>query len=531
MTATSITLFDCTFRDGGYYTNWDFSDALLERYLDAMRTARDIRSIEIGYRSPAKKQYFGRFFHLPRGLAEHCRARLRPDQRLAIMLNEKDVTPETVKDLIGDLTGVVNTIRFAVAPSKIGFAIELADACDQLGFSVGLNIMYLNTYVRKASILEPLARAKTEAVALVDSYGGCMPDEVRDTVAEAKALLPHPIGFHGHDNISLAFANSLAALEGGATTLDTTVAGMGRGAGNAKTELALSYLATRHGSEVDYSRLSAVVDMFARMQKEYEWGTNLAYMISGFAGLPQADVMDWLGTRRYSLSSIIAALRFQGGGEIDEKVYPDLSTSPLRAQLAGAPALVIGGGESVIEHLDALKTLAANSNMTVVHSTTRRAALFDDLAVPQIYCLAGQELERLSTDAERAILYRENRHVVTPEAPRLMGAVPPLDNVYQVPHWVEENARERLGPVTDEPPLALAFASTDAIGASEVYLAGFDGYRNASASEQANALDVQAALTLATSRWPERRIVSVTPTSYNVPCMSAYALCQTQRIA
>jgi 4-hydroxy 2-oxovalerate aldolase len=531
MDTRTITLFDCTLRDGGYYTDWDFGDALLERYLDAMRTAADIRSVEIGYRSPAKETYFGRFFHLPRSLAQHCRDRLRPDQRLAIMLNEKDVRPESVKGLIGDLAGVVNTIRFAVAPSKIGLAIELADACDELGFSVGLNIMYLNTYVRKAAMLAPLARAKTEAVALVDSYGGCMPDEVRDTVAEARAVLPHPIGFHGHDNIGLAFANSLAAIEGGATTLDTTVAGMGRGAGNAKTELALSYLAARCGSELDYSRLSAVVDLFVQMQKDYEWGTNLAYMISGFAGLPQADVMDWLGTRRYSLASIVAALRFQGGGEVDDKVYPALSDSPLRAELGGRPALVIGGGESVVEHVDALKTLAVGSNMTLVHSTTRRAALFDDLSVPQVYCLAGQELNRLSTDAERAILFRENRHVVTPEAPRLVGSAPHSANVYQVPHWVEENARERLGPVTDEPPLYLAFASTEAIDASDVYLAGFDGYRNASASQQANARDVQAALTLAETRWPHRSIVSVTPTSYNVACVSAYALSQTARTA
>lgn len=529
MAAKTITLFDCTLRDGGYYTDWDFGDALLERYLDAMHAAADIRSVEIGYRSPPKQKYFGRFFHLPRSLAQHCRNRLRPDQRLAIMLNEKDVRPEAIADLVGDLAGVVNTIRFAVAPSKVGLAIELADACDALGFSVGLNIMYLNTYVRNASVLAPLARAKAEAVALVDSYGGCMPDEVRDTVAEVSALLPHPIGFHGHDNICLAFANCLAAIEGGAVTLDTTVAGMGRGAGNAKTELALAYLAARQGSALDYSRLSAAVDVFVQMQKDYEWGTNLAYMISGFAGLPQADVMDWLGTRRYSLASIVAALRLQGGGEVDDKMYPELFGSPLRAELRGRPALVIGGGESVVEHLGALKTLAKSSDMTLVHSTTRRAALFDDIAVPQIYCLAGQELSRLSSDAERAILFRENRHVVTSEAPRLAGSVPHSDNVYQVPHWADEGARERLGPVTDEPPLALAFASTEAIDASEVFLAGFDGYSNANASQQANARDVEAALARAESRWPSRRIVSVTPTRYNVPCVSAYAL--SQRIA
>lgn len=292
MAQSNATLLDCTLRDGGYYSDWDFSDSLLGRYLDAMRSASAVRSVEIGYRSPAKSVYMGRFFHLPRALAERCKAGLRPDQRLAVMLNEKDVRPELIRGLVGDLAGVVDTIRFAVAPNKANFAIELSDACYELGFSVGLNIMYLNTYARKASVLAPLAKAKAEAVALVDSYGGCTPDEVRDTIAEACTILPHPVGFHGHDNIGLSFANSLAAIEGGATSLDTTITGMGRGAGNTKTELVLAYLATRFGHEVDFNRLSTLVETFVDLQKEFEWGTNLAYMISGFAGLPQADVMD-----------------------------------------------------------------------------------------------------------------------------------------------------------------------------------------------------------------------------------------------
>ncbi|MDD3444503.1 MAG: hypothetical protein PHS60_03780 [Zavarzinia sp.] len=529
MVNSEITIFDCTLRDGGYYSNWDFSDALLEQYLAAMRGARAVRSIEIGYRSPPKTQYLGRFFHLPRSLAERCRAGLRPDQRLGIMLNEKDVRPEMIRGLVGDLAGIVNTIRFAVAPQKANLAIELADACHELGFGVGLNVMYLNTYVRNASVLAPLAAAKAEAVALVDSYGGCTPEEVRDTVAEARTILPQPIGFHGHDNICLAFANSLAALEGGATSLDTTINGMGRGAGNAKTEVALSYLAMRYDREVDFSRLSDAVETFVKMQKEYEWGTNLAYMISGFAGLPQAEVMDWLGTRRYSLASIVAALRYQGGGEIDEHEFPALAGSALPGILGGKPALVVGGGESVLQHAEALKELAVRSNMTLVHSSTRRAAFFDDLAVPQIYCLAGQEIERLRNDEERAILFRDNRHIVVQEAPRFVGAVPRADNVYQVPHWKGGSTRERLGPVTDDPPLGLALASVEAIEASAVYLAGFDGYGNASAADQANARDVQSVMTLAMQRWSDRPFASITPTTYDIPCQSVHALVQVSR--
>lgn len=517
------SVLDCTLRDGGYYTNWDFDQDILDVYLAAMRSASCVSAIEIGYRSKPKRGYSGRFFHVPKSLIAHCRASLRDDQTLAVMLDEKDTRPEDIPALLGDLTGLIGLVRFAIAPARISGARALVEACNALGFPVALNIMYLNTYVEDASVLAPLADSGAAVVALVDSYGGCDPADVARAVAQAKALLPQPVGFHGHDNVSLAFANSVAAVGAGATLIDCTVLGMGRGAGNTKTELMAAYLASRQGRDLDFAAMAAAVDKFTTLHKRYEWGTNLAYMVSGFEGLPQADVMDWLGTRRYSMGSIVSALRQQGSGQVDGRDFADLSQAPSANEVAGKPVLIVGGGATVTDHLDALKLFAIQSGAVIVHSTTRHAALFDDLDLPQVYCLAGQEITRLRGGQED-ILSRAGRLVVVQQAPRLAGSVPDDGAVYQVAHWGDESSRGSLGPVADEPPMDLALAAAESLSAGAVFLAGFDGYADASLADQQNARDVQSALDAAASRWPDRSVRALTPTLYSVGQASVYAL-------
>lgn len=524
MAENLIGILDCTLRDGGYYTNWDFDDRLLGLYLDAMAANPSIYAVEIGYRSPPKGQYNGRFFHVPKRVIDDVRRKLRPDQKIAVMLNEKDCAPEAMEGLLGDLRDDVAIVRFATAPNNLSRGVESAAACTELGFEVGLNVMYMNTYIDKPEVLKPLANAHANYVALVDSYGSCMPGDVTRIFNAAKDILPQPLGFHGHDNISLAFANSIAALESGALCVDATIQGMGRGAGNLKTELAISYLATHTGAAAEFSSLAKAVAAFDDLRREHEWGTNLAYMISGFASLPQADVMNWFGTRRYGLGSIVAALQHQNEKGVDDHGFPDLAASPLAKKLAGRPVLVVGGGESVNEHVEALKDLARKRNAVIIHSTTRRAAALDSAEGVQFYCLAGQELQRLRDGPD--LLARPNRYAIVQEPPRLKGTAPAGQNVYQVGRWLPEGARGDLGPVADEPPLDLAFAVANALEASAIYLAGFDGYRNATLADQQNAQDVQRALDAATQRWRDRTVAAVTPTLYSVASDSVYSLCQ-----
>ncbi|MGH7883773.1 MAG: hypothetical protein ACREN8_12880, partial [Candidatus Dormibacteraceae bacterium] len=89
-----------------------------------------------------------------------------------------------------------------------------------------------------------------DIVYLVDSAGGMFPDEVENYVSAACDRVQIAVGFHGHDNLGLANANTLAAWRAGASFVDTTLRGVGRSGGNANTEKIVAML---HRMQIDDS--------------------------------------------------------------------------------------------------------------------------------------------------------------------------------------------------------------------------------------------------------------------------------------
>ena len=77
-----------------------------------------------------------------------------------------------------------------------------------------------------------------------DSAGYMLPEQVTERIALLRAELPAEveIGFHGHHNMGMAIANSLAAIEAGAARIDGSVAGLGAGAGNTPLEVLCAVL-------------------------------------------------------------------------------------------------------------------------------------------------------------------------------------------------------------------------------------------------------------------------------------------------
>ena len=101
--------------------------------------------------------------------------------------------------------------------------LNMASVCDAKRFAEGGKIV---------------TDAGSQAVYIVDSAGALLPDDVRARVSALREVIPDDvaIGMHAHNNLSMAVANSLAAVGEGATIVDVTLAGMGAGAGNCQME-------------------------------------------------------------------------------------------------------------------------------------------------------------------------------------------------------------------------------------------------------------------------------------------------------
>ena len=124
-----------------------------------------------------------------------------------------------------------------VSKQHISFAKELG--LEAVGFLMMSHMATTEKLLEQASLMESYG---ADVVYVVDSAGALLPHQVKERVQCLHNSLDIPIGFHAHNNLSLAVANSLVAIEQGATRIDGSIRCLGAGAGNTQTEVLVSVL-------------------------------------------------------------------------------------------------------------------------------------------------------------------------------------------------------------------------------------------------------------------------------------------------
>jgi 4-hydroxy 2-oxovalerate aldolase len=124
-----------------------------------------------------------------------------------------------------------------VAPQHIAYSKELG--METVGFLMMNHMAPVDKLVEQAKLMESYG---ADTVYVVDSAGYLLPNQVRERIHALKQSVGVNIGFHGHNNLSLAMANTLVAIEEGATYIDGSVRCLGAGAGNTQTEVLVAVL-------------------------------------------------------------------------------------------------------------------------------------------------------------------------------------------------------------------------------------------------------------------------------------------------
>ncbi len=155
-----------------------------------------------------------------------------------------------------------------------------------------------------------------QGVVLMDSAGTYLPKDVQERISTLVQSLKIPIGFHAHNNLGLAIANSVAAVEAGASILDGTARGFGAGAGNAQLEVIVAVLEKMgYTTGINLYKLLDATDLAEKELlkvlpsiKSISLVSGLAGVFSGFArhverisaqyGVDQRDVFFELGRRK-----------------------------------------------------------------------------------------------------------------------------------------------------------------------------------------------------------------------------------------
>ncbi|MFD1830226.1 hypothetical protein ACFSJS_11170 [Streptomyces desertarenae] len=313
----AVTVLDCTLRDGGYYNDWAFDDVLVESYLAACAEV-GVDVVELGYAGPgdAGRGPYGR---LPDGFPPHLAAALSGDRgtRLAVMVDAGPLLGDRAAEAGSRLaerlaTGPlpIDLVRIAVNHARTAETGALVEAVRSAGFGVCLNLMQIDLADgdRLARAVDAVAgMAPLEAVYIADSLGSMSAERIAALVERFRAGQDAPVGIHAHDNQGFALHNTLAAADAGATWLDATVLGMGRGAGNTRTEQLLAAL----GTPPDRLRplLETAARRFTTLLDKYRWGANPLYALAGMDRVHPSYVQCLEQTTEHSLDVKLRVLR------------------------------------------------------------------------------------------------------------------------------------------------------------------------------------------------------------------------------
>ncbi len=170
-----------------------------------------------------------------------------------------------------------------VAEQHIGLARKLG--VDTVGFLMMAHMIEPEALLVQARRLESYG---AHCVYVTDSAGHMLPDEVTARIALLRAeLAPETeLGFHGHHNLGMGIANSLAALAAGARRIDASAAGLGAGAGNTPLEV-LAAVLDRMGADhgVDLYRLMDVAEERVVPMMDRPVRIDRDALILGYAGV------------------------------------------------------------------------------------------------------------------------------------------------------------------------------------------------------------------------------------------------------
>jgi 4-hydroxy 2-oxovalerate aldolase len=280
-----IKVLDCTIRDGGLMNNHQFADGFIKAVYTAC-VESGVDYMELGYKASRKVIVPGEHGDWKYCTEEDVRRIVgeNPSKLKLTVMADAERT-DYKEDILPKKDSVIDMIRVATYISQIPTALEIVKDAHDKGYETTVNLMAVST-VREYELdegLELLAKSEAKGIYVVDSFGSLYSEQVQYLVRKYLGYCRaagKDVGIHAHNNLQLAFANTIEAIVLGANMLDATMAGLGRGAGNCPLELLIGFL---HNPKYNLLPiLRCVQQVVEPMRAKLLWGFDLPYMLTGF---------------------------------------------------------------------------------------------------------------------------------------------------------------------------------------------------------------------------------------------------------
>ena len=528
----NLRILDCTLRDGGYYNSWDFDDELVDEYLDCLANS-GVHIVEIGFRSKNSEGFSGPYKFSLDHFLEGLNFR---DMTVAVMINAAEfVTQDGEADSLSLLdvfqkvdSSPVDLVRVAVDLETYSTAKGLCDLLSGLGYTTCINLMKAGGKSKQLvhQTVASIAKWGTiDTLYFADSLGNMAPKEVKQLAVWILELWDKPLGFHSHNNKGLALVNCLAAIDAGVSWIDSTILGMGRGAGNVASESLLTELTlTDNEDQFSAESLYPILVKFQGLLAEYKWGPNVWYQFAANNNIHPTYVQQILCDDRYNtqqIAQIMKGLARSNSGSFSQAILRTVlygkadnkqsSESALRQIFDGRNVLLLGNGSTRNKYSKQIAFFAEHYNCVSVALN-----FSSDLdLVPDVVAIS-HELRFLFEQAE---IISSKKVVLIPA--NTAGNVELLDGISNdrlLKYGLtlsQDKLRFSAAGCELPAPLSLIFAlcAASAGNAKEIFLAGCDGTEGIAEDKDYINRSLEEYFRVD----GRRPVTAITPTDYRVP--------------
>jgi len=278
-----IKVFDCTIRDGGLVNDFHFTDEFVKAHYETC-VAAGVDYMEIGKNNSPTLQSpddFGKWNFCKEEDIRSIVGDNDTNMKIAVM---SDIGRTVASELLPKSESVVDMIRIATYIHQIPAAIELINEAHAKGYETTVNIMAISKSFDDElnEVLEALSKTPVDIIYIADSFGSFYPEQINkltEKYLKVAESVGKKIGIHAHNNMQLAYANTIEAMTYGTSFLDVTISGLGRGAGNCPMELLIGFLKNPKYKMMPV--LKFIEEFILPLEKELDWGYSIPYMLTG----------------------------------------------------------------------------------------------------------------------------------------------------------------------------------------------------------------------------------------------------------
>lgn len=533
----SINLLDCTLRDGGYYNNWDFSNQLVNKYLKTIAQSK-IKFAEIGFRSFKKDNFKGPNWYTTDSYIDNL---VIPKKiNLGVMVNAFEIIshPKGLREAINILfkdkkKSKLRFVRLACHFHEFDKTTKICNLLQRKGYLVGINLMQISELSKKNILYaaNKCTEIKPDILYFADSLGKLRNSDILEIVKIFKEHWKGPLGIHAHDNLEMALSNTISALNYGTNWLDSTMLGMGRGPGNAKTEFLVLELNAYF--KKDIFNVLPLIDLvnkqFINLKNIYKWGTNSYYFMAGINGIHPTYIQEMMSIKLSELETTeaINQLKQKGGNKFDINLVRSEFQKPINlvkgnwkpeTKFKNKDVLLVSSGPTVKEYQKEIEKYIVEKKPKVIALNTfvsiNKKLIDFYLACNPLRIIADANLyskiksplilpkSLLSSDLEKKFS----------KIKLLNFGIGLKNNLYD---FKKDSA---IIPKLYNVAYALSIATSGK--ASRILLAGFDGYDQ---KDNRNKIINEIFYAYKENK-NSKPITSITPTKYNFSTISIYAI-------